>query len=365
MLSNFDEALRFDAFMHKALYDPQWGYYARGECIFGAQGDFVTAPEISPLFGKTIGQALQHLLPVCGGRIYEFGAGTGQLACDILAACGEHVLEYCIVDVSGGLKAVQADRLAQQLPAATASKVRWLSTLPDVLAGVVIGNEVLDAIPVRRFKLENGTVLEAWAAPAGDELTEVWRPTDSAFEAKVRALQAEHGPWPEAYTSEIAEQSDGLVSTLTERLLGAALMIDYGYHESLYYHPSRTHGTLRATQRHVAHDDFLGSPGEQDLTAHVNFSAVYRAIVASGGQLEGYTNQAGFLLGNGILALAQDQPEWTDPVKGAQARQGLNTLLAESDMGEQFKVIAWSRGVELDGNPFLNAFLERDRSGEL
>jgi SAM-dependent MidA family methyltransferase len=156
-----------------------------------------------------------------------------------------------------------------------------------------------------------------------------------------------------------------LVRTLTERLNGLAIMIDYGHQEALYFHPSRTQGTLRATSRHVAHDDFLIRVGQQDLTAHVNFSAMYNALTALGGALEGYVSQAGFLMGNGILDLAAKHPTLLDPVKGAAQRQSLNTLLAESDMGEQFKVLVWTKGIDLEDHPFIHPLLVHDRSAEL
>ena len=365
MLLNFQQPMRFDAFMHKALYDPQHGYYAQGMGIFGAQGDFITAPELSPLFGQTLGKALLPLLPDCNNRIYEFGAGTGQLACDVLSACGHAVSEYCIVDVSGGLKATQAERIERLCPAILANKVKWLDTLPEQLHGLVLANEVLDATPVRRFKMEQHSVLEAWVVLRNDTLEWEWRNADSALHAQVQHLATRYGPWPTGYTSEIAEQSCGLVKTITERLRGVAVMIDYGYQGALYYHPSRMQGTLRATRRHIAHDEILKHVGQQDLTAHVDFSAIYNAIDSAGGQLEGYVNQASFLLGHGILDLAHQDPDFLDPVQGAFKRQSLHTLLAESNMGEQFKVMVWSHGVRVDNDAFLAPLIQHDRSGDL
>lgn len=365
MLSNFNQATRFDEFMRHALYDPQHGYYARGERIFGREGDFITAPELSPLFGETLGRAIRDVLPRCSGVVYEFGAGTGQLACDILGAAGDLISQYNIVDLSGGLKPVQLAKLVNRHGAGIVDKVRWLNELPNELRGVVLGNEVLDATPVRRFKWQSSGPLEAWVQHLNGELRLVWKPADPLFATAVQTLQTAHGPWPEEYESEIAEQSAAWVNTITERLHGIALMIDYGYHEALYYHPSRTHGTLRATSRHTAHDDFLAKPGEQDLTAHVNFSAVYTALSNCGGELEGYSHQGEFLLAHGILDLAQNQPDFTDPARGALMRQNLNTLLNEADMGESFKVICWSKGVNAEGTQLGHVFLNNDRSGDL
>ncbi|BET27363.1 SAM-dependent MidA family methyltransferase [Limnobacter thiooxidans] len=365
MLSNFNQATRFDEFMHFALYNPQYGYYSRGEGIFGGEGDFVTAPELSPLFGQTLGKAIREVLPRCGGVVYEFGAGTGKLACDVLATAGDLITQYNIVDVSGGLKLVQLANLMAQHGPEIEKKVRWLSTLPDKLNGVILGNEVLDATPVRRFKWSNTGPLEAWVQQVDGALQLVWQAADPQFATTVTQLQTQHGPWPEGYESEVAEQSIAWVKTVTDRLNGIALMIDYGFHGALYYLPTRHKGTLRATSRHTAHDDFLAKVGEQDLTAHVNFSAVYSALSSCGGELEGYSHQGEFLLGHGILELATQQPEFTHPTRGAHLRQNLNTLLNEADMGEAFKVICWSKGVNAEGTTLNQAFLANDRSGDL
>lgn len=365
MLSTFNTPVRFDEFMQFALYHPQYGYYARGERIFGREGDFVTAPELSLLFGQTIGIALREVLSRCGGVVYEFGAGTGQLACDVLHTAGDLISQYNIVDVSGGLKLVQLARLVAQHGPDIERKVRWLGSLPDELHGVVLGNEILDATPVRRFRWHSSGPLEAWVQRQNDELQWVWKPVDPLFATAIQQLHTAYGPWPDAYESEISEQSTAWVKTITERLNGVALMIDYGFHDAMYYHPARNQGTLRATRRHTAHDDFLVNVGEQDLTAHVNFSAVYKALESCGGALEGYSHQGEFLLAHGILDLAQQQPELTHPVRGALMRQNLNTLLNEADMGEAFKVICWSKGIDAEGTVLSRAFLTNDRSGDL
>ncbi|HEX4855867.1 MAG TPA: SAM-dependent methyltransferase [Limnobacter sp.] len=365
MLSNFNHAARFDEFMRWALYDPQHGYYSRGEHIFGSSGDFVTAPELSPLFGQTLGTALAEVLDRCGGVMYEFGAGTGRLASDILGAAGRHIREYNIIDLSGGLKYLQHTRLVAQHGEEILQKVRWLNQLPSRLDGVVVGNEVLDATPVRRFKWHSSGPLEAWVQNMHDHLQLLWKAADPLFAAEINRLQQAWGPWPEGYESEMAEQSMAWVKTITERLNGVALMIDYGFHEAQYYSPQRNRGTLRATSRHTAHDDFLAKPGEQDLTAHVNFSAVYQAFSECGGELEGYCHQGEFLLAHGILSAAEKLEDFTHPTQGAHLRQRLNMLLSEADMGEAFKVICWSKGVHAEGTRLAQAFLDHDRSGDL
>ncbi|HEX4843045.1 MAG TPA: SAM-dependent methyltransferase [Limnobacter sp.] len=365
MLSNFAAPVRFDEFMHLALYDPKHGYYSRGQQIFGQGGDFITAPELSPLFGQTLGEALATALPHCDKLITEFGAGSGQLACDVLSVLGDAIAQYRIVEVSGGLQHAQRERLAKHLPAHVMNKVCWLDALPNCLEGILIGNEVLDATPVRRFKWTSQGVLEAWVQADGDALTWRWLPADASLNARVTALHQAHGPWPEGYISEWAEQAEGLMRTLTDRLHGLALMVDYGHEAQQYYTAHRTQGTLRATRRHIAHDDFLQHIGEQDLTAHVDFTAMYNALTEAGGQLEGYTTQAEFLMAHGILERAARLPAWNDPVQGARARQAINTLLSEADMGHSFKVLAWSKGVDLEGTELNRVFVHHDHSGRL
>ncbi|MCQ8895389.1 SAM-dependent methyltransferase [Limnobacter humi] len=350
--------------MQQALYHPLHGYYARGQQVFGAAGDFVTSPELTALFGETLARGLMPLLERCPPRIIEFGAGRGKLALDIVSMADDRLREYWIVEVSGGLKSVQQSTLAA-LPTHLRQKVRWLDQLPDRLEGIVLGNEVLDATPVRRFRWQPTGVEEAYVQTVGDHLEWRWLAADERLRIHVTGLHALYGPWPAGYTSEWAEQSDALVRTLTDSLHGVVVQIDYGYHEALYYAPHRSDGTLRATQRHVAHSDLLANPGDQDLTAHVNFSAAWRALEDAGGTLEGYVTQAGLLMGLGILELAQQQPDLTDPVRGGHLRQGLNLLLSEADMGEQFKALVWSKGVELDESLLQQALLQYDRSGQL
>lgn len=365
MLSNFNDASRFDEFMRFALYHPQHGYYSRGQGIFGKQGDFITAPELSPFFGQALGFGMRDMLPRCNGVVYEFGAGTGQLACDILHTAGDLISQYNIIEVSGGLKQTQMTKLAAAHGEAVLAKINWLNELPDTLHGIVLGNEVLDATPVRRFRWTSEGTMEAWVQHENNRLELLWKPADVAFAQTVEDLHTRCGPWPAGYESEVAEQSLAWVRTITERLHGVALMVDYGFHETLYYHPTRTRGTLRATSRHTAHDDFLIRVGEQDLTAHVNFSAVYEALTDSGGALEGYAHQGEFLIGLGILDIARQHTEFTHPSRGAAIRQNLNTLLNEADMGEAFKVMCWSKGIQPDHSLLQRVFLQHDRSGDL
>lgn len=366
MQHDFSKAIRFDAFMHHALYDPHNGYYTQAHRIFGAQGDFVTAPELSPLFGATLALGLSGLLAGCHRRIIEVGAGRGRLAADLLANLGPELDEYLILEVSGGLAQAQADWLKAKLSPDVFGKVKWIKQLPQQLQGIVLGNEVLDAMPVRRFRKKSDDLYEeAWVQGPVEALQWVWQPAPHQLSQDLAQLEAQFGPWPPGYTSEIHEQMQAWVRTITERLNGVALQIDYGYHAEDYYSPRRSAGTLRATRAHIAHDDVLLHPGQQDLTAHVNFSACYEALTSSGGQLEGYCTQADLLISLGILDLAQAQPGFTDPTLGAGARQALNTLLSEAHMGTQFKAMAWSRKVEVGPSAFTDALLRRDLSGAL
>ena len=310
MLSNFNQATRFDEFMHFALYNPQYGYYSRGEGIFGGEGDFVTAPELSPLFGQTLGKAIREVLPRCGGVVYEFGAGTGKLACDVLATAGDLITQYNIVDVSGGLKLVQLTNLMAQHGPEIEKKVRGLSTLPDKLDGVILGNEVLDATPVRRFKWSNTGPLEAWVQQVDGALQLVWQAADPQFATTVTQLQTQHGPWPEGYESEVAEQSIAWVKTVTDRLNGIALMIDYGFRQQEYYHPQRNTGTLMAHFHHQALSNVLALPGISDITCHINFSNLLHSIENEENSQSFFSSQASYLLDAGItdLVLQQSDP---------------------------------------------------------
>lgn len=355
--------VRFDAFMQAALYHPAYGYYSRGDRVFGAEGDFVTAPEISPLFGRTLGQALADPVRDCGGHIWEFGAGRGLLARDLLLTLGDCVQCYHIVDLSGSLR----DQQRATLEAAgidTAARVRWESRLPDRITGVVLGNEVLDAMPVRVFSAQPDEVTERWVRLEGQALIFEDRPADASLQAAVLALQARQGPWPTGYTSEWPEQVSGFVRTVTESLTGLAVFIDYGFGEHEFYHPQRATGTLVAHHRHQMHAEVLSRPGEQDLTAHVDFSAVYAAQHAAGGELLGYTSQAAFLLQHGFLDILNAE-DTTAPRDAARVQQAAHTLLSPAEMGELFKVMVWCRGVQPDDWP-LTAHLARiDRSRQL
>lgn len=370
-----DEAggwIGFDAFMALALHEPGLGYYAGGAAKFGQAGDFVTAPGLSPLFAGCLAAQLSQWFadhPELPRRVVEFGAGDGALAADLIVAmeaAGVPLREYAIVELSGELRARQHDTIAQR---GVAGSVRWWDALPDRIEGCVIGNELLDAMPVRLFRVAAGRVLERGVSAdgAGAGFAFADRPADAAFAAEVdSALQAgfaaamtdwrDHVVQPAFdYVSELPEQGPAWVREVGARLSrGALLLLDYGFPRAEFYHPQRRGGTLMAHRRHRAHGDVLAGPGMQDITAHVDFSAVASAGEAAGLALAGYTSQARFLLNCGMLdAFAREQAAYgagaadvagmVDKVRQAQAVQ---VLLSEAEMGELFKAIAFVRGID-------------------
>ncbi|MCE2679937.1 MAG: SAM-dependent methyltransferase [Burkholderiales bacterium] len=354
--------VRFDAFMQEALYNPMHGYYSQAQRIFGRSGDFVTAPEISPLFAQTLASAIREPLKACAGHVWEFGAGRGRLAADLIKHLGDSLSCYHIVDVSGGLQAEQAIYLqAQGIDVAT--RVRWETTLPDTLKGVVIGNEVLDAMPVRLWRRLEQQCFERYVEERNGELHFSDQPADEALTARVNELHSRNGPWPQDYRSESGEQAEAFIATITERLEGLALMIDYGFGESEFFHPQRCTGTLVAHHRHQMSEELLERIGEQDLTAHVNFSAVYESLFASGGELLGYTSQAAFLLHHGLLDHA-GQTAVTNMAE-VQEKHALQMLVSPAEMGELFKVMVWCRKVQPDHWTLTKTLANIDRSRQL
>ncbi len=333
-----------------ALYEPGLGYYTRGSRQFGTMpssgSDFVTAPELSPLFGCALArQVAQALDAADASEIFEFGAGSGALAAQLLGALGQRVQRYSIIDLSGSLREAQAQRLA-----AFDGRVRWLDAWPDAMHGVVIGNEVLDAMPVQLLYLDGatwhergvvrGVVADAEAFGWADRPTTLRPPLHAAIVPGT--------------VTEIHLQAEAFVRSLAERLSrGAAFFIDYGFPEAEYYHPQRHGGTLMCHRAHRADADPLADVGDKDITAHVNFSAIALAAQDAGLDVIGYTTQARFLMNCGLLDLLQ----------GADIRTtaAAQKLLAEHEMGELFKVIALARGITLDPMGFAHG----DRSHTL
>jgi SAM-dependent MidA family methyltransferase len=358
--------LPFDRYMEQALYAPGLGYYGGGSIKFGRRpedgSDFVTAPELSPLFAATLARPVAQALEASGTRhVMEFGAGTGKLAAGILNALdqlGAAFDTYSIVDLSGELHERQRETIEAQAPA-HAGRVRWLDALPEQFEGVVIGNEVLDAMPVRLFTRADGAWQER-GVTLGDDgagFTFADRPVSGPQDVEfLNSLEVDG-----AYVTETHDAARAFTRTICTMLTrGAALLIDYGFPRHEYYHAQREQGTLMCHYRHRAHGDPFLYPGLQDITAHVEFTGIAEAGVDAGADLLGYTSQARFLLNAGITeVLAEVDP--ADTTRFLPAANAVQKLLSEAEMGELFKVIAFSRGIE----ETLDAFASGDRTHTL
>lgn len=344
--------LPFDAWMAQALYAPGLGYYTAGAVKLASpsigqnqqslpDGDFITAPGLTPLFGHTVAQqAAQILRDTDADTVLEFGAGTGTLAHSVLQAldAADMRAQYRILEVSADLRSRQQARLASY-----GDRVQWLDTQPERFAGCVLANEVLDAMPVVLFCFgPDGSVLQRGVAldPNGHYTWED-RPADPALTA---AVSARVPPLP-GYVSEINLQAEAWVRAMGGWLeRGAALLFDYGFPQREYYHPQRASGTLMCHLRHHAHADPFHAPGLQDITAHVDFTAMADAALQAGLQVLGYTSQARFLMNAGLTdMLAQRDP--VDARAYAQAVAPVQKLLSEAEMGELFKVLAVGRNL--------------------
>ena len=339
----------FDRFMAFALYEPGLGYYARGDVIFGAMpngpegvSDFVTAPELSPLFGRALAAQLDQALSATTTHdVWEFGAGSGALAAELLATLGDRVSRYHVVEVSGALQARQQRRLAP-----FGDRVCWHSTWPEVLDGVVVGNEVLDAMPVRLLHFDGRQWFERGVAVSDGSLVWADRPTD--LRPPVDA------PFVPGTVTEIHPQAQAWVRSLGERLRqGAVFLVDYGFPEAEYWLPQRHGGTLMCHRAHRADANPLLDVGLKDITAHVDFTGIAVAGQDAGLEVLGYTSQARFLLNCGLVPLL----EAADVRERAMAQK----LIQEHEMGELFKVIGFVKG------PWFEAlgFADGDRSHRL
>jgi len=353
-------ALSFEAFMDLALFAPGLGYYVAGAHKFGRDGDFVTAPEISPLFGAALARQCAEVLAVTGGSIVEFGGGSGRLAASVLGelalhdACPEH---YYIVELSPELRERQRATLKELAPA-VADRVRWLNDAPSApLDGVVLANEVLDALPVRLFERRAGASLERGVTcDAQGELAWASWPADAALELAIARCFEPASP-PGDYSSEINLRQRVWIADLARFLRrGVALLIDYGEPRHERYHASRDHGSLRCYWRHRVHDEPLRHPGLQDITASVDFTAVAEDAVDAGFGVLGFATQANFLLACGIEQLVQRQAD--DPAACARLAMQARVLLLPSEMGTRCKVIALGR--EFD-RPLLGFALRNER----
>jgi SAM-dependent MidA family methyltransferase len=341
----------FATFMQLALYAPGLGYYSAGARKFGAEGDFVTAPELTPLFARCLAaQVAQVLGRTGGGDVLEAGAGSGALAADLLPALearGALPARYRILEVSGELRERQRATLAARAPAC-AGRVEWLDAPPaGAWRGVLLGNEVLDALPVERFRW-TGRGFEAVGVacgPGGDFVLEA-RPAQGRLAARLAAVAASQAePWPAGFESETCLMLPAWIEAMAATLAhGVMLFVDYGLPRAQYYHPSRAGGTLAGFFRHRRVEDVLARPGLQDITAWVDFTSVAEAAVAAGLEVAGFATQAHFLLATGLAEELAGAGAAT-PAEALARRQAVETLLLPGEMGERFKVIALARGV--------------------
>ena len=354
-ITQHDGCLPFDDFMAAALYEPGLGYYSNGLTPFGDQGDFVTAPESGSLFGRCLAQCIASVLKtLTQGVVMELGAGSGVLAADLLDALQQLDClpeRYYILERSAAMRALQEATLARRVPQ-LAERVEWLTELPvQPVNGVIFGNEVADALPVKRFCWSNERVTELGVTWQGDKLSDCDGPGDVDFQARVQALAQDAG-WGEGYSSEYCPSLPAWISSLADCLTqGLLLMIDYGYGRAEYYHAQRVMGTLICHYRHNAHSDPFFYPGLQDITAFVDFTAIAEAASDCGMQLKGYTSQAQFLVGCGIdRLLAEGDPD--DARRFLQLSNEAKRLLLPGEMGERFKAIGFVRDMPGDVTGF-------------
>jgi SAM-dependent MidA family methyltransferase len=347
----------FDAWMRLALYAPGLGYYSAGATKLGSDGDFVTAPEISSLFSRCLARQCADVLRVTGGEILELGAGSGRMAADVLtelAAIESLPDRYSILEVSADLAERQRARIAE-LPRELAERVRWLDRWPErVMRGVVLANEVLDAMPVERFVLRNrpsGIDVRALGVGLCEDGFE-WRetsPTPELMHAVADIVEALPMPLPDGYVSEVCLAFHPWMASLAAQLeTGVALLIDYGLPRAHLYHPDRAEGTLRCHFRHRAHSDPFINVGLQDITAWVDFTRVAEAADGAGLEVLGFASQAAFLIGAGMESLLSTEMQLAgdDLRRQATLAGEARRLLLPGEMGEIFKVIALGRGYE-------------------
>ena len=358
--------ISFAEYMETALYAPNLGYYTGGLHKFGASGDFVTAPEISPLFGRCLARQVGEVLAqLGGGEVLEVGAGSGVLAAELLATletmdCAPR--RYRILERSSELCARQAETLAARLPH-WRDRIEWCADLPEPgWVGVVVANELLDALPVYRFEQTEHGVMEHRVGWREDRFEWCVLPAEGYLASALEDWQARYGAdLGVGYLSELSLAATAWLATLAERMTqGSILLIDYGYPSREYYHPDRRTGTLACHYRHRFHDDPFILPGLQDITAHVNFTAIAEAAATVGLAVSGYTTQAYFLIATGIMD-AFSSVDTADTRAQLSLANQVRRLTLPNEMGEMFKVIAVSRGLSEE----LCGFQYRDLRGQL
>ena len=348
----------FPRYMALALYAPGLGYYSGGARKFGGAGDFVTAPELSPLFAQALAAQVAQIMAASAPRILEAGAGSGALAAELLLELerrGALPERYDILELSGELRARQREAIANGAPH-LAGRVGWLDTLPEAFSGVVIGNELLDALPVNVVAWREEGLFERGVGLDGDAFSWQEQPATGALLAVAQGLTL-----GTPYVSEINLAARAWIAEWGRILQqGALLLIDYGFPQREYYHPQRNEGTLMCHYRHHAHGDPFWLPGLNDITAHVDFTAMAEAGHEAGLDVLGYTSQAQFLLNCGLPQLLERAQEG-NAVAYAALASGAQKLISPAEMGELFKVLALGRGID---EPLLG-FVSGDRTHAL
>ncbi|WP_198683137.1 class I SAM-dependent methyltransferase [Peristeroidobacter agariperforans] len=357
--------ISFERFMEMALYEPGLGYYSAGATKLGSEGDFVTAPEISPLFSRCLAnQCVQVLETVSGGHVLELGAGSGVMAADVLSELDRQQKtpeRYLILEVSADLRERQRALLQRRLPHLM-GRIEWLDRLPDDFRGVLLANEVLDALPIQRFRIRGLKVNQLGVTWELGRLDWSEVHANAALEATVREIEFNLGePFADGYTSEInLRLSQWIAGIAASMKQGAAFFIDYGLPRRQYYAASRSAGTMLCHFRHRFHDDPLINVGVQDIGAWVDFTAVAESAVAAGMSVAGYTTQAHFLIGAGIEQFLAPTNDDELASRLQMARQAM-LLTLPGEMGERFKVIGLAKGVEQP----LRGFSVRDLAASL
>ena len=338
--------LSFAEYMAIALYEPGLGYYMAGSAKFGADGDFITAPELTPLFGASLGREAKGVLDTIGGGILELGAGSGRLATGLLKSLGNELIDYTILEPSAELTQRQQQLLKAELSEEQFARVSWVDALPSGFKGVIIANEVMDALPVERFQVHE-TVTQLCV---NSHLQSEFRKAPEALTSAVNALEADLGRnFESGYQSEVCLLLEPWIASLADALdQGVILLIDYGYPRQEFYSEERHHGTLACYYRHRAHDDAFLWPGLQDITAHVDFTAVVETAVNNDLELCGYASQAAFLLDNGLLEFMEEQlGKLSRESERIELSRQVKILTLPGEMGERFQVMALSKSYDL------------------
>lgn len=357
--------ISFADYMQLCLYEPGLGYYMAGAQKFGASGDFITAPEVSSLFGLCVAAQCAEVLDLIGGSVLELGAGSGKLALSILTGLQSSPPEhYYILEPSAELQLRQSEFLREALTAELFSRVSWLETLPEQFVGVCVANEVMDALPVELFTKHDGDVHQVCVERGDEGFKFVSRPANESLNLLVIDIEDElQSSFVDGYRSEVCSVLSPWITSLAMAMKkGVVLLSDYGYPRREYYLPERAQGSLACYYQHRFHDDVFFYPGLQDLTAHVDFTRVIEAGSAAGMALLGYTSQAGFLLNNGLTSIAAAQLEACTTTRAQLSlTRDIKTLTLPGEMGERFQFMALGKNLASS----LQGFASQDLSHRL